>query len=139
MDLSSYILSKRYTDETVIGGGAIKGASCQIQSIEPTEGGNNVTFVWELEDGTNKTATLFIEDGKDGKDGLDGKDGAKGEDGLNGEDGYTPEIGANGHWFINGVDTGVVAAPDLSGYFNEDNLVPLTGEEIDQLCAVEEV
>ena len=54
-------------------------------------------------------------DGKDGKDGIngvDGKDGATGPagaDGKDGEDGKTPEIGANGNWWIDGVDTGITA------------------------------
>ena len=46
--------------------------------------------------------TLFAcgADGKDGKDGVDGKPGA---------DGVTPTIGENGHWYIDDVDTGVMA------------------------------
>lgn len=294
MDLSSYIMSKRYTDDnitetkqfvedTVIGGGAIKGAPCQIQFVEEVEGGSKITFAWQLNDGTTRTSTVFVKngtdgvdgkdgevgptgrpgepgadgkdgvngldgingvdgvgivdldivrvdedttkltvhlsdgsnysfevndgkngtngidgkdgkdgangadgkdgkdgvsivaseineanelvftfsdgntmnvgnvvglDGKDGKDGIngaDGKDGANGKDGVDGKngvdgkDGLTPEIGENGHWIVGDVDTGVAAAPDLSGYYNEDNFSPLTDAEIDQLCADEEV
>jgi hypothetical protein len=214
MDIVSYVLSKRYVDETVAGAGAIKGAPCQIQSIEPVEDGNNITFLWKLEDGTTRTSTIFVRNGADGangkdgingidgaagkpgkdgvdgedgvdgvgidkieqtaitsengkdslltvfltngtqysftitterglpgKDGIDGVDGNDGKDGINGQDGRdgaTPEIGDNGHWVIDGVDTGVVAAPDLSSYYSEDNFVPLTDAEIDQLCAEEE-
>ena len=43
---------------------------------------------------------VTCQDGADGQDGQDGKDG---------QDGATPEIGANGNWWINGVDTGVAA------------------------------
>jgi hypothetical protein len=132
MNISSYILSKRYTDnnivetrqfveDTVVGGGAIKGAPCKIDSIEKVEGGNLVTFIWKLDDETERSESLFIKDGEGGKDGA------------------TPLIGDNGHWFIGGVDTGVVAAPDLAGFYNEDNFLPLTDEEIDQLCSDEEV
>ena len=120
MDITSYILSKRYVDETIVGAGALKGASCQIASIEETEEGNIVNFIWEYSDGTKGPASIVV------KNGVEGTDGA------------TPEIGANGNWWIGGVDTGVVAAPDLTGYFNEDNLVALTNEEIDQLCVEKE-
>lgn len=167
MDISSYILSKRYVDETLAGAGAVQGAPCQIQSIEPVEGGNKITFLWELNDGSARTDTIIIKDGKPGQPGESGvgKDGVGivkieqtqtsvengGEsllkiylsDGtdysfvistINGKDGATPEIGPNGHWIINGIDTGIVAAPDLSSYYNEVNLIPLSKEEIDTIC-----
>lgn len=173
MDISSYILSKRYVDETIAGAGAVQGAPCQIQSIEQVDGGNKITFLWELKDGTTRTETIFVRDGEPGTpgepgigvDGQDGKDGVGivkieqtqtsvengGEsllkiylsDGtdysfvistINGKDGATPEIGPNGHWIINGIDTGIVAAPDLSSYYNEANLIPLSKEEIDAIC-----
>lgn len=164
MDISSYILSKRYVDETIVGAGAVQGAPCQIQSIEPIEDGNKITFLWELKDGSTRTDTIIIKDGKPGKPGA-GKDGVGivkieqtqtsveegGEsllkiylsDGtdysfvistIHGKDGATPEIGPNGHWIINGVDTGIVAAPDLSGYYSEANLIPLSMSEIDAIC-----
>ncbi|MCM1404738.1 MAG: DUF4988 domain-containing protein, partial [Prevotella sp.] len=39
--------------------------------------------------------------------------GAKGEQGEKGEDGYTPQVGPNGNWWTNGVDTGVSATVRL--------------------------
>lgn len=48
--------------------------------------------------------------------------------------GETPTIGDNGHWFVAGVDTGIVAAPDLDGYYSEANLEALTTEEILEIC-----
>ena len=174
MDITSYILAKRYTDEnivetrqyveeTVLGTGAIKGAPCEIRSIEKVEGGHNITFSWKLFDESEQVATIFV---KDGVDGLPGKEGTgitrieqtliSTEDGkresvltiylsdgkeysfkISGErgaDGATPEIGSNGNWFINGVDTGVIAAPDLANYYSEANLLPLSIEEIDKIC-----
>lgn len=174
MNISSYILAKRYTDEniietrqyvedTVIGAGAIKGAPCEIQSIEQVEGGHNITFSWKLADDSTRSATIFV---KDGVDGLPGKEGTgitkieqtliSTEDGKReslltiylsdgkeysfkitgekGADGATPEIGPNGNWVINGVDTGVIAAPDLANYYSEANLLPLSKEEIDKIC-----
>ena len=65
----AYALSKKYTDETVIGGGAIKGKNCTIESIEPISGGQRVTFKWTLDDGTEQTTTMDVMDGVDGQDG----------------------------------------------------------------------
>lgn len=73
MDALTLALSKKFTEETVVGGGAIKGKNCTIQNIEPVDGGNNVTFQWTLDDGTVKTQTMFVAEGPAGKDGVDGK------------------------------------------------------------------
>ena len=48
--------------------------------------------------------------------------------------GSTPYIGENGHWYIDNVDTGVIASPDLSGYYSEAELQALTTEEILAIC-----
>ena len=56
------------------------------------------------------------------------------QDWLTSLNGITPHIGENGHWFIDTQDTGVVAAPNLSGYFSEANLNALTKEEILEIC-----
>lgn len=62
----------------------------------------------------------------------DGVDGEKGEDGEDGEDGVTPHIGANGNWFIGGVDTGISAKGEGSdgtkGDNGKDGLTPYIGE-----------
>ena len=119
MDITSYILAKRYTDDSLKGAGALKGASCQIKDVIPVEGGNNVIFEWFYSDGSKGEKTLFVRDGGDGENGL------------------TPHIGENGHWFIGEVDTGALAEPDLDGYYSENNFIPLTNDEIDLLCASE--
>lgn len=59
----AYVLSKKYTEESLIGVGALKGASCQIKSIEHKDGRNTVTFVWEATDGTSRESKMFVEDG----------------------------------------------------------------------------
>lgn len=48
--------------------------------------------------------------------------------------GEAPQIGENGHWIIAGVDTGLLATPDLDGYYSEANLEALTTEEILEIC-----
>jgi len=77
--LDVFALSKNYTDETVIGGGAIKGKNCTIDSITDITGGHRVTFKWTLDDGTEKTTTMDVLDGQEGPQGADGADG---EDGV---------------------------------------------------------
>jgi hypothetical protein len=55
--------------------------------------------------------------GPQGASGVAGSNGQNGQNGLNGndgKDGSTPTIGDNGHWFIDGKDTGVSARPDAS-------------------------
>lgn len=139
MDITSYILSKRYIDGVISGAGAIRGAPCQIQSIEPVEGGNQVTFLWELNDGSTQSETILIKDGV-GEDGVgivgieqiqspesdeeyllkirlsDGTEYSFVIPVIQGKNGATPEIGQNGHWIIDGVDTGIAAAPIITEF-----------------------
>lgn len=63
MDILSYILSKKFTEDTVIGLGAIKGANCTIKSIVHQDGINTVTFEWTGTDGTTKTSEMIVNDG----------------------------------------------------------------------------
>lgn len=51
-------------------------------------------------------------------------------------EGVTPHIGDNGNWYLGETDTGVLAAPDLQGYFSEANLQALSNEEILQICKI---
>lgn len=57
-------------------------------------------------------------------------------DWLKSLEGESPHIGENGNWFLGDVDMGVTAAPDLEGYFNENNLIPLTKNEILEICKI---
>ena len=63
MDIISYILAKKYTNDTVIGLGALKGANCTIKSIVHQDGINTVTFEWTGTDGTKKTSEMIVNDG----------------------------------------------------------------------------
>lgn len=84
IDVIAYALANGYTDETVIGGGAIKGSPCTIKSKTAIEGGTRIIFAWTLTDGSERTQPIDVMngvDGKDGKDGVDGKDGIDGKDG----------------------------------------------------------
>lgn len=80
IDVIAYALANGYTDETVIGGGAIKGSPCTIKSKTAIEGGTRIIFAWTLTDGSERTQPIDVMngvDGKDGKDGVDGKDGSQ--------------------------------------------------------------
>ena len=63
MDILTYSLSKKYTEETVVGLGALKGAPCTIKSIVETDIGNVVTFKWTGIDGTEQTASMTAKHG----------------------------------------------------------------------------
>jgi len=73
-----YALCKKYTDDTVAGGGAIKGKNCVISAITPITGGTRLTFQWTLDNGTVQTDDVDVMNGVDGTDGTDGADGADG-------------------------------------------------------------
>lgn len=52
--------------------------------------------------------------------------------------GQSPHVGENGNWFVGTLDTGVSALPvgeeDLEKYYNKENLLPLTSDEILEIC-----
>lgn len=82
-------LLKEIYDNGGSGGGGVISKNV-IVSITPIDDGNKVTFSYTLEDGTVKTSTMDVMDGRDGK---------------------TPTItvGENDNWFVDGIDTGVKA------------------------------
>jgi hypothetical protein len=93
MDITTYILAKKYVDTIIAGAGALQGKSAYDIAIENGFQGSENEWLESL-------------------------------------NGVSPHIGENGNWFLGEVDTGVVASPNLEGYFNQDNLIPLTKEEI---------
>lgn len=73
-----------------------------IVSIKKTSSNGNVD-IYTITYSDGSTSTFEIVNGKDGEKG---EPGGKGE---NGKDGANPYIGDNGHWFIDGKDTGIIA------------------------------
>ena len=65
--IPTYPLSKKYTDETVAGGGAIKGKNLVVTSIESITGGKRINVQWTLDNGTVLTDHVDLENGEDGK------------------------------------------------------------------------
>ena len=49
LSLSTLTLSKKYTEDTAMQFGAVKGANCKIKTITPSDDGtyNTVTFEWK--------------------------------------------------------------------------------------------
>ena len=60
------LLSKKFTKDTVIGMGAIKGAACQVQSINKVGKTTTITLKWEDNVGGVHTQAFDVEDGLDG-------------------------------------------------------------------------
>lgn len=110
--LTAYALSKSYVDATLQGLGALAGKNCTVNSITPINGGNQITFAYTLDDGTQQTSTLDVLDtyGIALKNGFTGTE-KEWIESLKGSNGKTPDIriDVNGNWFINGIDTNVNA------------------------------
>ena len=66
MDIITLTLSKKYTDESLLGGGAVRGKNCTIQSKTPIEGGTRIVFAWTLDNGTVQTTSVDVMDGEQG-------------------------------------------------------------------------
>lgn len=66
MDIVSYILARKYTDQTVDGLGAVKGAPCTVDSVVDITGGKRITLGWESDSGVKQTQSFDIMDGVDG-------------------------------------------------------------------------
>jgi hypothetical protein len=110
MDLVTLGLSKKYTEDTVIGLGAIKGAPATIFKIEKVDGGNNITFSWTANDGSKtETQTIFVADGPRGPQGPKGEPGKDG--GVRTVNGLGPD--ANGNVEIETTEGAVLYTPQI--------------------------
>lgn len=54
---------KNYVKASLKGMGALKGAACQIASIEESGGDYLITFTWEDNDGETHTDSVTLKDG----------------------------------------------------------------------------
>ena len=55
--------AKKYTDESLNGIGALKGASCTIKSTQAVTGGTQIVFEWTYNSGNAQTSSIFVENG----------------------------------------------------------------------------
>ncbi|MBO7535757.1 MAG: hypothetical protein J6T34_01260 [Bacilli bacterium] len=63
LNVEAYVLAKKYTDESIAGAGAIKGAPCQVDSIVSIPGGNRITLSWEDDYGITHSDSFDVMDG----------------------------------------------------------------------------
>ena len=63
MDIISYILSRQFTKQSLIGMGALKGSPCKIKDIIHQDGINTVVFEWEGTDGSKRESQMVVYDG----------------------------------------------------------------------------
>ena len=82
ISIETLVAAKKFTSETVLGGGAVVGKNVTISSITPIDGGNRITFSYTLDNGTTKTSTLDVMNGAKGDPGQNGQDGTNGQDGI---------------------------------------------------------
>ena len=59
----TYALSKKYTNETAIQFGGLKGAPCKIKSVVKENGQSIITFEWKNDDGDTRESKMYVEDG----------------------------------------------------------------------------
>lgn len=114
LDIITYALSKKYTDNSIAGGGALKGKNCIVSSIDPISGGHRVTFQWTLDNGTIQTDYVDVMDGQIGPQGIQGPQGVQGPRGLQGIQGIQGAAGAKGDKGDKG-DTGNTGAKGADG------------------------
>lgn len=72
MDMVVLALAKKYTKDSLVGVGALKGSPCTIKSKTSITGGTRVTFAWEDTEGVEHTETVDLMNGVNGSDGADG-------------------------------------------------------------------
>ena len=64
MDVISYALSRKYTQDSLAGVGALKGAPCRISQItDNPDGTHTITFLWVDDNGVSHTSVLTVKDG----------------------------------------------------------------------------
>ena len=122
--LQAWILSKKYTKDSVEGAGAVKGKNCTIDSVVDITGGKRTIFKWWLDNGTAQTTNLDVmngakgdkgETGATGAQGIQGPQGPQGAQGIQGIQGPKGDTGATGPQGIQGIQ-GVKGDKGDDGY-----------------------
>ena len=63
LDIITLAVAEKYTRDTVIGLGALKGAPCTISKTEKVSDGTEITFKWTGDDGSTNTRKIKVVDG----------------------------------------------------------------------------
>lgn len=65
LSITTLALAKKYTNDSLVGLGAVKGSPCTIKTIEKQADGNNkVTFEWTSSNGIVQNSVMYVQDGK---------------------------------------------------------------------------
>jgi hypothetical protein len=125
-------ISNTYTNNSIAGGGTIRGKNCTIDSITQIEGGHRVTFKWTLDNGTVQTSYMDVPNGERGPIGPQGPTGATGATGAQGVKGDT---GAQGPQGIQGVQgpQGIQGIQGIQGEKGDDGYPFLIYKQYDTI------
>ena len=63
LSLQTLAMSRKYTNESLVGVGALKGSPCTIKNIEKEDGISKVTFEWTAADDSKRTSEMLGADG----------------------------------------------------------------------------
>lgn len=63
LSVVTYALSKKYTDDSLIGIGALKGAPCKVKSVVKEHGQNIITLSWKDDLDVEHETKVYINDG----------------------------------------------------------------------------
>lgn len=125
-DVIGYSSSRKYTEDTIEGAGAVAGKPCQIQSIVDEDNKHIVTFLWIDNAGTSHTSTMTVLDGVKGDKGDTGEDGKPGTNGVS-----ITDIEADGNTLIITLSDGTVTEIELP-IIEASSLDNLSDVEIDR-------
>lgn len=132
LSVDTLAVAKKYTDNSIAGGGAIRGKNCQIDSIVQIDGGHRVTFKWYLDNGTVQQTYMDVPNGERGPIGPQGPTGATGPQGVQGVKGDT---GAQGPQGIQGVQgpQGIQGIQGIQGEKGDDGYPFLIYKQYDTI------
>lgn len=63
LSLLTLLKSNKYTDDSLMGLGALKGSPCAIREVTRENNGTKVIFEWETNTGVYRKSEIFIRDG----------------------------------------------------------------------------
>ena len=63
IDVITLAIAEKYTRDSLVGLGALKGAPCTISKVEEVSDGTEITFKWTGDDGSTNTRKIKVKDG----------------------------------------------------------------------------
>lgn len=63
IDVVTLAVAEKYTRDSLVGLGALKGAPCTISKVEEVSDGTEITFKWTGDDGSTNTRKIKVKDG----------------------------------------------------------------------------